>query len=178
MSIEEMEKIVFKVASKYYKWFVRLDFDDIVQELWLTLMEKHPDASPLAMRICINKTIDLYRRDKRASDTQTSVDFLEETKSSQDTCSQEVEVLELISLLPRRERLYAISKGYLCGKMDFLKPYFTDMCIQLGVSVSDTARYWTDDYILKTFLGIKSGSKSASLKNIKNNIAKTFGFAV
>ena len=62
--------------------------------------------------------------------------------------------------------------------MDFLKPYFTDMCIQLGVSVSDTARYWTDDYILKTFLGIKSGSKSASLKNIKNNIAKTFGFVV
>ena len=52
------------------------------------------------------------------------------------------------------------------------------MCIQLGVSVSDTARYWTDDYILKTFLGIKSGSKSASLKNIKNNIAKTFGFVV
>ena len=73
-------------------------------------MEKHPDDSPLAVRICINKTIDLYRRDKRASDTQTSVDFLEETKSSQDTCSQEVEVLELISLLPRRETICNIQR--------------------------------------------------------------------
>lgn len=184
LRVEELEVSVVNVARKYSRK-TTMSFEDMVQELWLCMVEKDLDNMALANTVLVNKAKDLCRQDWRRYGGINQVDFddpmgivfVEENRTDNGLCEDVytgIEYDEIINKLPERERKFAVAKAYLNGGLEHFEKEFNKMYNELSNEeknmIDSNKGNYTDDIIIKVFLKIKTGTNSGSARKLKWNL--------
>ena len=162
-----------------------MEFEDMAQELIMCIWEKQMDNMAMATKIMVNKAIDLSRKDWRQNNGICSVDYADPTQEifvnsnsmsapSQNEGYENIRIQEMLDTLPSRERRYVVVKTYLTEGLDCLKSEFDSIFDTLSSEDQDTFLNYdkkiTEDFILKIFMKIKTGSNSGTIRGMKTNI--------
>lgn len=184
--LEEVNKIAWKYARKTFN----VEVEDFAQDLWLFIIEKNPADVALLRTLLVNKAIDICRKSSREDGGVFSTDINDECQenklsyslsrlSPEEQVIAKVSVQEMADQLGRSKgRVYMVTKAYFESDPDLVDMfksevygYIDDMADDIRSFVLDfieSNKKITDDFILKYFCGIKTGSNSSSIRKIKN----------
>ncbi len=189
----KVDEIIKNIARKYSR-NTSISYEDFYQDLWVKAMEIDQYDLPIA---CIttslkNQAINISRKNWKelkqeslftTDSTECQEAFLFNHASKALSHNTEIDetymaMLKIISELPERERVFVIVKAHFNSNLED----FEDLYNEIISTIPDDRKAllseyekrgkqeYTDDIILKVFLGIKSGTNSSSARTIKWNI--------
>lgn len=187
LSYDDLENVIENISRKYSRKS-NIPYEDMKQELWTWVVEKKPEDIRWATRCLVNCAIDVCRKSYK-DNVLRQVDYDDalgeifvntNRRSSEYNYNKAYDnnlVLQMIAKLPRRERIFAIVKGYLCEDLEVLESEYKEIYLNLPDDVKNVVKSSsriTDDLVLKYFLGIKTGVNSGSARTLKSNLKKYF----
>lgn len=189
LTYEQLEKSVLNTAWGVVKHSSKLEFEDVVNDLWEWMLIKQPENLALARTQLKNRGLDILRKSIRQSGGICNVDyndpmgilFVEENKTRVFNCNQGFEnavLSDIMKSLGGKERTYVIAKGYLCEDIfEFEEEYneiFSSLSKEDQERILNYEGKYTDDIIIKVFLHVKTGTNSGSARTLKANLKKHF----
>lgn len=176
-----------RTACRKYKG---LSYEDHVQDLWVWILPKNIDSLPLLRTILKYRSTDLCRKWAGERNPLLSVDysdplgelFLETNINTIGTYHSDIESIDnkvtvelLINTLEKgsRERKFAVCKAYLIEGYEFLEDeymtYYNKLTLEQKTALHN-CKSFSDDFIIKNFIGVKTGTNSGSARILKNNL--------
>lgn len=182
------EEIINNIARKYSRNTSILE-EDFRQDLWVKALTLNTENLAILTTSLVNYAIDLSRKSWKTSNHEyydhNSYDYDAQdiflSRASRDYAKNTYDIdgfiskIEAIRSLPEKERRFVVAKAYLNGGIEELRSDYESILLEIPeerlalLSSYDKPTY-TDDIVLKVFVGIKTGVNAGSARAVKNNV--------
>lgn len=189
----EIEKIISYYAAKYYK-SIRIDKEDLIQELWLYIINKDFDTIGILYkelehycnRLYYNNNVrfgakDHYTNCFEFSDFDESYIAYEQsvgTKEISYDSTGDIMFASLFKVLDEKSSCYVVVKAYLSGNYPELRTRYESIIKNSNLTDNQSTELesstYNDDLIARYILGFKNGTHSGSFRSIRSKLKTIF----
>ena len=188
VNAQKIDEIATNIARKYSR-NTTIPYEDMYQDLWVKALEIDTDNIGILITSLKNYAIDLSRKNWRQSNSEScnssygTDEYLEiylfnsskQTSKNTEEYADYLDLRDKIDRLNERERTFIIAKAYLNGGIeefatDFKRIYDRVPEDRKQMLHNYNKSNYTDDIIVKVFLGVKTGTNCGSICAMRHNI--------
>lgn len=190
----QLETMIGVLATQYYQ-SVRMEKEDLIQDLWVHAIEKDFDNLAIAYTSLKNRCNRIYHNNVKSYSARNfnvysfsftdfdesyiaseSDDFLITTITQ--SLDNDIALASVLKILNDKSYQYVVLKAYLSGNFPDLKEKYLYIVSNANLTFEqiktlESLKY-NDDFIARYVFGYKGGSVSGSFKNIRKTLKKTF----